>query len=67
MTLIDGAWNMTAGTMADLPGRRQTVPRAEHTAFAIAMEETIGDIVYATGHYPLLNAWNKSKARDPGR
>ncbi|CAK0906416.1 unnamed protein product, partial [Prorocentrum cordatum] len=65
--MIDGEWNMTAGTMAYLPGRRQTAPRAEFTAFAIAIEETVGDIAYVTDHYPLLNAWNKGKARDPGR
>ncbi|CAK0883367.1 unnamed protein product, partial [Prorocentrum cordatum] len=67
MKMIDGKWSMSAGTMADLPGRRQTVPRAEITAFAIAIEETRGDIVYVTDHYPLLTAWTKGRAQDPGR
>ncbi|CAK0873647.1 unnamed protein product, partial [Prorocentrum cordatum] len=67
MKMIDGKWGMSAGTMADLPGRRQTVPRAEITAFAIAIEETRGDIVYVTDHYPLLTAWTKGRAQDPGR
>eukprot|EP00959_Pyramimonas_sp_CCMP1952_P165827 3465885-Pyramimonas_sp.AAC.1 len=53
--------------MADLPGRRQTVPRGEPMAFAIAIEETRGDIVYVTDHYPLLNAWSRGRAHDPGR
>ncbi|CAK0803616.1 unnamed protein product, partial [Prorocentrum cordatum] len=67
MKMIDGKWSMSAGTMADLPGRRQTVPRAETMAFAIAIEETRGDIVYVTDHYPLLTAWTKGRAQDPGR
>eukprot|EP00959_Pyramimonas_sp_CCMP1952_P226879 4743543-Pyramimonas_sp.AAC.1 len=59
MKMIDGKWQMSAGTMADLPGRRQTVPRGELMAFAIAIEETRGDIVYVTDHHPLLNAWSR--------
>ncbi|CAK0822544.1 unnamed protein product [Prorocentrum cordatum] len=42
MKMVDGEWNMTAGTMADLPGRCQTVPRADLTAFAIAIEDDDG-------------------------
>eukprot|EP00959_Pyramimonas_sp_CCMP1952_P106655 2230153-Pyramimonas_sp.AAC.1 len=65
MKMIDGKWQTSAGTMADLPGRRQTVPRGELVAFAIAIEETRGDIVHVTDHYPLLNAWPRGRAHDP--
>eukprot|EP00959_Pyramimonas_sp_CCMP1952_P052613 1100036-Pyramimonas_sp.AAC.1 len=35
-------------------------------AFASAIEETQFDIAYVADHCPLVNAWNKGRAYDPG-
>ena len=60
-------WYMRAGVMADMAGRRQTVPRAGFTAFASAIEETTDHIIFVTDHAPLPRASRKGRAQCLGK
>ncbi|CAK0817692.1 unnamed protein product, partial [Prorocentrum cordatum] len=54
-------WQLAAGAIATLPGRRQTVPRGEIFAFVLALEQLETDIHYVTDNMPLLNGWNAQR------
>ncbi|CAK0814648.1 unnamed protein product, partial [Prorocentrum cordatum] len=60
-------WRLAAGAIATLPGRRQTVPRGEIFAFALALEQLDADIHYVTDNMPLLKGWNAQRWLNLGK
>jgi len=54
-------WQLAAGAIATLPGRRQTVPRGEIFAFVLALEHYADHIDYVTDNLPLLNGWHAQR------
>jgi hypothetical protein len=61
---LDGStfdWEPCAGFSITVPGKVQTVPRAELTAFAEALERTVGNLRYITDHLPILRVWSQGE------
>eukprot|EP00959_Pyramimonas_sp_CCMP1952_P429278 8990903-Pyramimonas_sp.AAC.1 len=58
-----GSFEQVCGVSGPLLGPRQTAPRAEIAAPAMALEEAAGPIGYATYCQPVLDASGAGRAR----
>ena len=56
------------GVVDPVGGQRQTVPRSELLAFAIALENAPMQFLFVTDHEPLVKAWARGRQhlRDGG-
>ena len=56
-----GGWRLAWGISTPLGGQRQTVPRSELLAFAIALEQVPMEFLFVTDHEPLVKSWGQSR------